>query len=435
LDHANDNRKSRSILNPFKMNRIIFSFLVLNISVINVQAQLLTLEECQQLTIKNYPLVKQYGLISKSGEYSLSNASKAYLPQVALMGQATYQSEVITFPKGLGSPIPELRKDQYKIAGEISQLVWDAGATRNNRAISAAQTAIETQQVEQELYALKDRINQLYFSILLFDAQLKQNELVQQDIESGIKTTSAAISNGTSFRSHLDELKAALLNEKQTGITIGQTRTAFLEILSVFTGNAIDTSSTFIMPAVPTVSTTVSRPESKLFDLQKDLTDLRQQSVKSGTLPHVSLFFQAAYGAPTFDVINNDFGFYWMGGLKFNWNLSNFYTARNEQYLLTNSRQQIEIQKETFLFNTQLDLTNQNGEIRKYKKLLESDEEIIFLRTSVKNAAAAQLANGVITAHDYLLQVNEEDNAKQTMILHSIYLRKAQYQYKFHQGN
>ena len=50
---------------------------------------------------ENYPLIRQYELIDKTVEYSLSNVKKAYLPQFNLSAQATYQSAAADFPDEL----------------------------------------------------------------------------------------------------------------------------------------------------------------------------------------------------------------------------------------------------------------------------------------------------------------------------------------------
>lgn len=66
--------------------------------------------------------------------------------------------------------------------------------------------------------------------------------------------------------------------------------------------------------------------------------------------------------------------------------------------------------------------------------LIAGDEEIITLRASVKDAAKAQLENGVITANDYLREVNAEDQSRQALITHQIQLLQAQINYQIISG-
>ena len=86
----------------------------------------ITLEECRQKTQDNYPLVRQYGLIEKTKEYNLNNASKGYLPQFALSAKASYQSDVTELPVKIpGIDIKGQPKDQYQVMLELKQNIWD----------------------------------------------------------------------------------------------------------------------------------------------------------------------------------------------------------------------------------------------------------------------------------------------------------------------
>ena len=73
------------------MKRIIFSLsLLLFMPGMYGQTGHITLEECQQKTQDNYPLVRQYDLVEKTKEYNLENAARGYLPQFALSAKASY---------------------------------------------------------------------------------------------------------------------------------------------------------------------------------------------------------------------------------------------------------------------------------------------------------------------------------------------------------
>ena len=90
----------------------------------------------------------------------------------------------------------------------------------------------------------------------------------------------------------------------------------------------------------------------------------------------------------------------------------------------------IDVQKETFFLNTNTTLKKQRSEIEKYIQIEGRDEEIIDLREQVKKASLAQLDNGIITPDDYLRVVNEEDLARQSLIIHQIQLLQAQINYQ-----
>jgi hypothetical protein len=134
-------------------------------------------------------------------------------------------------------------------------------------------------------------------------------------------------------------------------------------------------------------------------------------------------------------MLDNTFTGYYIGGIRFSWLLSGLYTAKKERAILGFNYQLIEVQKETFLFNTNLALKQQNAEVTKLEELVRSDSEIITLRTKIKNTSLVQLENGIITSNDYLRELNAEDQARQGQSLHAIQLLMAQYNQQTTTGN
>ena len=150
------------------MKQAIFS-LVFLLAATWAQAQL-TLDECQRGAQANYPLVRQYGLIEKAREYDLSNAGKGYLPQFSLSGKATYQSDITELPVEIpGVNIKTATKDQYQVMLELQQTIWDGGDIRNRKRLTRAASDVDMEKQHVDMYALNDRINQLFFGILLLD--------------------------------------------------------------------------------------------------------------------------------------------------------------------------------------------------------------------------------------------------------------------------
>lgn len=398
--------------------------------------QRITIHECYTLAKENYPLLKQRDLITKSKEYTVQNASKAYLPQVSINGQATYQSEVTRIPIQLpGMDVPSLSKDQYKLYGEINQPIFDGGVIRQQKQTHEANAMVEQQKLEVELYKLNERINQLYFGILMIDEQSKQSDLLKKDIQLGINKTETAIANGTAFKSSLDALKAELLKVNQRSIELKATRKGYTDMLSLFVNRTIDEQTELVIPQSPLTPQTITRPELKMYDYQSKSLDVQSRTITAKNLPKLNLFLQGGYGRPALNMLSNDFEAYYIGGVRLNWSLSGLYTYGKEKELVAINRKNIELQKETFLFNTQHVLKQQNAEISKLQQLLSTDDEIIELRTNVKNTSSTQLQNGVINTSDYLREVNAEDQARQTRILHTIQLLMAQYNQQTTTGN
>jgi outer membrane protein TolC len=403
------------------------------------QANQLTIDSCYLLAKQNYPLIKKQQLIAKSVNYTLENASRTYLPQLSVGGQASYQSQTIDFNDVLpGLPagtLPALSKDQYRIQAEIDQQIYDGGITRNQKELIRTNEAIQLQNLEINLNALKDRVNQIYFSILLMNEQLKQNEIRKTDLGSALDKAVAAFKNGTGFQSNVDELKAELINVDMTGIESRSDRKAYLAMLSLLTGHKMDETTTLLPPEPPPLITEINRPELRLFDLQKQRFRIQENQLKSGYLPKLSAFVQGAYGRPTLNFIDNSFGAWWIGGIRLNWPLGSLYTLKNNRELLTISRNDQDIDREAFLVNTRIRLSEENGDIKKYSDLIQKDDSAISLRAAVSRSAKAQLDNGVITVHEYINKLNDENLSRQLRILHHIQLLKAQYNLKFTSGN
>lgn len=414
------------------MKNTILSFSFLLASVLALAQQPgLTLAQCDSLALKNYPLLRQQELIEKSKAYTLENASKGYLPQVGISGQATYQSEVLSVPISIpGFNIETPAKDQYKLYGEITQPLTDLYTVGQQKELYASNAEIQAQSLEVDLYKIKDRVHQLYFGILLVDEQLAQTAIKDKDLESGIAKTNAAIANGTAFKSSADVLKAESLNNKQRIIELKATRKAYADMLGLFINQPVDENVQLSKPPVAVVSSTISRPELKLYEFQRRNYEVQNRLLTAKSLPKLNLFFQGGIGRPAFNAFSNEFQPYYIGGLRLTWSLTNYYTLKKERLILGINQSIVDVQRETFLFNTNMTLKQKSADIARLQELINVDNQIVALRTNIKNAAAAQLENGVITSNDYLREVNAEDQSKQSLLLHQVQLLIANYDYQ-----
>lgn len=420
------------------MKRLFLSVLLMAvISSIGV-SQNLTLDRCHELARQNFPLIKQKGLLIKSKDYNVANAHSGFLPQFSIVGQATYQSDVTRVPISLpGVEIQPLSKDQYRVYGEVSQALYDGGAVKQQSAIAEVSSQVEDQKVEVELYKIKERVNQLFFGILLADAQLNQIALLKKDLQTSLNKTEAAIKNGTSFKSNADILKAELLKADQRAIEMKSLKNAYLDMLGFFINQSLNENTVLDNPVVVNFeeTTNINRPELMLYNSQASLLGVQYKSLHTRNLPKFSLFLQSGYGRPGLNALLNEFAGYYIGGLRFNWNLSGFYNTHRDKQLLDLNVQQLNYQMETFLFNTNLQLKQQSQEVKKLAELIDVDDKIIELRTNVSTTAKAQHENGVISTNDLLRELNAEDQAKQNRLLHQVQLMLAQYSYQNISGN
>ena len=406
-------------------------YLLLLLPFMGFAQEVLTLEDCYRLARDHYPTVQKLDLITRSEDYTLANANKAYLPQVSITGQATYQSETIDFSESIGRlplpiSLPKVSKDQYKVVGEVSQLLYNGGATRAQKQLIKAQSAVQAQAVETQLYALKQRVSNLYFGVLLIDAQLSQNQLNVETVQSQLEKAEVALKNGTTLPSNVAELKAELVRLAMQRTEYEATKAMYLQMLSTFIGKDLPSDTVLNRPKPTTLGAANHRPELKGFDLQQSVLDIQGRQLTSEYLPKIGLFFQGAYGRPTLNIVKNEFDFNYIAGVRLQWNLSPLYSLSNKKQLLQLQGESLSADRKAFLMSTELDLTQQQTQISKLQRLMEQDKESVALRHLVAQAAQVQLDNGVITTHEYLQKVNAENLAKQTLLLHEIQLLQAQ---------
>ena len=390
----------------------------------------MSLDEVQELALKHYPLIKQKELIRKSEQYSIQNAFSAHYPKLSLTGQATYQSEVTRIPIELPNmSIDPPSKDQYKMYAELNQSLYNGGRVQKQIQMEKAENAIEGQQIQVQLYQIKERINQLYFGILLIDRQMDQLKLTEKELESAIEKTKGAIENGTALKSSLQLLQAEQLKLEQRKIALKASRQAYADILGLFIDQSLDESTQLTIPENIDTKEEINRPELQLFEAQQKTLNIREGLLNATIQPQLGLFFQAGYGNPALNMLSNEFEPYYIGGVRLNWSLSGFYTLKNNKELLSLTRSKIEAEKETFLFNTTLSMRKQQGEINKLQELLETDKKMVALRKQILHTAKAQLTYGTITTHDYLTELTAEEEAQQALLLHEIQLLLARYNY------
>ncbi len=417
--------------------QLIFLFTILIYGVSSAQSlDKITLEECYEWSRLNYPLIKQLELIDKSSEYSLANASKSYLPQININGQFTYQSDVTSLPISLPNvEVPTVSKDQYKVYAEIYQPLTNAVGVNHFKKEMIANAAVDKQKIEVDLYQLRERVNQVYFGILLLEEQTKQLEILQSDLNGTIEKIDAAIENGISIESDKLLLNAETINVKQRSLEIESNKQAFVAMLSYLIGQEIDVETELERPEPIINEATINRPELKLIELQKLSIDQKFGQISSRFVPNVGLFVQTGMGRPALNFLSDNLDAYYIGGLKMNWSLSSFYTARKEKRMLNLSKDKLQSAKETFLLNTNFSVIQQSNEVNKYEILIGTDKELIELRKSIKETAEVQLSNGLISALDYVAYVNAENTANQNLLLHQLQMLMAQYTLKTTLGN
>lgn len=422
----------------------ITAFFILMLLPILAQAQTVTLDECQRLAQENYPLIKQYDLIRQTTDYTVSNISKGWLPQISAMAQATYQSDVMTLPDPLqkmlgqqGYDVKGLRKDQYRIGIDINQTVYDGGLISGQRNVARLEGEVQTAQTATDLYAIRQRINDLYFGILLLDEKIQLNKDLQVLLQSNLDKLKSMLSHGIAMQSDVNTVMAEKLKAEQQATELASSRKSLTDMLVVFIGKEV---TDLAMPQDVTVSSQGNnRPELHLFDTQIELANAQESLLNARLLPKLSVFAQGYYGYPGYDQFDAMFNRTWklngMVGVRLSWNIGALYTRKNDRAKLNTRRGLIESARETFLFNNHLLEIQQNDGIAKYRQLIADDREIVSLRSDVRRAAESKLEHGIIDTNNLLQEITRENQSRIDLSTHTILMLKENYDLKYTTNN
>ena len=422
------------------MNRIL---IIMAIALTALTSWAQTLDECQQAAERNYPLIAQHDLIARTTDLTVANIMKGWLPQVTATAQATLQSAVTAWPdemKGLmqqmGVGMKGLSKDQYRVGLDVQQTVFDGGAISAQRQVAREQGAVQQAQLDVNLYQVRQRVNEMYFALLLLDDQIRLNSDLQQQLAASEKKLTSMVKHGTAAECDLNNVTAERLNVVQQMTTLESQRRVLMEMLGAFCGIEV---TGVTKPAAVDATSGNNRPELRLIDSQLRLADAQDRALKAALLPRLGVFAQGFYGYPGYnvfkDMMHRDWSWNGMVGARLTWNIGALYTHRNDKAKVQLQRETAENQRETFLFNNRLEQMQQAEAIDRYRRLMAQDEEIIALRQQVRKAAESKLSHGIIDVNDLVRDINSENAARLQQSIHEIEMLKQMYDLKYTTNN
>ncbi len=396
----------------------------------------LTLEACYDLAEKNYPLARQKALLEEKVNSEIRVLEKEKLPKLDLNAQATYQSDVIEFPLTLpNTNIESPNKDQYRASIDANQLIYNGGNIAANTRLKTAELATQQQQVAVNLYTLKSRINQSYFSVLLFQEQKNLLLSKMKELETRLNEVKIGVKYGAVLPASEQVLTAEQLKlEQQISQTSFDRKKALNNLASLLSQN-LDTKTILTTPEIliaPEIES--NRPELELFDLQETQLETSKEVISKSNYPKIFGFAQAGYGNPGLNMLDNSFQDFYMVGLKLNWNVFDWGKTKEKKQAIDISKEIVTTEKETFVLNNEMQLKEAESDINKYEAMLLKDIEIIELREQVLQVSTSQLQNGVITSSEYITELNNLYEAKIDQQVHKIQLSLAKANYKVIKG-
>ncbi|MEP2024846.1 MAG: TolC family protein [Reichenbachiella sp.] len=389
-----------------------------------------TIDQVQDSAAQNYPLIQQFDLINKASEYTISNASKAYLPQfdVTLIG-------------GVISGAPSASQGTSTEANfisvlQVNQPIWDGGMTKNYKEIAKAKAALQNIELEVSIYEIRERVNHLFFGILLLEEQLKQLGFLEKNLQTNYKLIETHVANGTAYQSDLDEIKVEIINAAQKRTELIYASESYKKMLSAMIGTDLGANTKLIKPEKAVAfDHQINRLELSVFDHQRKLIDSQDGLNKALLYPKIGLLGFGTFIQPGINFGPSSLNNILVAGLSASWSLSPLYKNKNNNNISEINRQMIQVQEETFLYHTQLQVSQTQQEIKKYQELLERDKEIINLKKSIRASYETKYKNGVATTSQLLTRINDENTANLQMIIHDIQYLMAVYQLKTDTGN
>ena len=410
-----------------------------------VQAQ--TLEECQRAAEQNYPLIRQYDLIEKTTNLTVANIQKGWLPQVSASAQATYQSDVVAFPdefkqlyQQMGLDMKGLTKDQYRVAIDVNQTIYDGGAISSQKAIAREQGKVQAAQNEVNLYNVRKRVNEMYFSLLMLDEEIVLNRDLQELLAGNERKLQAMVKGGTAAESDWQSVKAERLNVVQQATSLESQKRMLTVMLSTFCGIEVkNVQKPVAMAEDSRLTADNHRPELRVLDAQIGLLQAQEKALNAAFMPKLGVFAQGYYGYPGLnmfeDMMSHDWSLNGIIGARLTWNIGTLYTRKNDKVKLRLQRELTESNREVFLFNNSLEQIQQNEDIIRYQRLMANDEEIIALRSAVRKASESKLSHGIIDVNDLVREINQENAARVQHSIHEIEMLKQIYDNKFTTNN
>ncbi len=411
------------------MKKIILIISILISCCANAQ---LSLDSCQSKARRNFPLIHQLDLIEKTKELNVSNAVRGYLPKLNILGIAGYVDGLPDFTiPGMTS---SSGNDQFKLIGivQLNQPIWDGGYSRAQKISAETNAEVEKQQIEVQFHQLKERVNQIFFGLLMIDEQLTLQNLLNDNLNKTLENLNVAYSQGAAKSADLDMIKVEILQVQQQKVTLQSQRKTYAGMLSYMINEPVDDNTKLQTPEIDTtvLYQEIHRVEQDLYQKQIDFFQAQNKLLNAQIMPKVGLMGFAVGLTPEMDVVTSSINHLLIAGVSLSWNIDGLYTRGNDKNVIKTNIEKIQNQNDVFIYNTTLQQSQQKSDIDKWKGLLITDEEVVALRENIRKTSEVKYENGVYTMTDLIRDMNAETLARQTMAIHKMEYLMSLYNYK-----
>lgn len=401
--------------------------------------QRLDLQLCQQLARENAPRLGDAELIRQMGELKLDQAGISWFPSLDLNGKATYQSDVVELALGdlpFELSMPEVPHDQYGVNLDVKQNIYDGGMSGKRKSYEEALTAADLQQVEVDLYGLKGKVNAYYFPVLILQENYRNLEIHMENLEAREESVRTAVENGAVLESELKVILVEKLKNHQRMLEVNSQKRALLDALEVLCGLELEDSVRLELPEFELSEPgDLNRPEHLFFDLKTASLEAGKELAGSKRMPVLYAFGQTGYGKPGYNMLSDDWDFYYMVGAGLKWNIWDWNSTKKDKQVLTYRQEVLQNRRQTFDQELESRLVQEAERMEQYRQTMEIEEEVLALQEEISASAANKLAHGTLTASDYITELNKESVARIRLVTNQIKLMQATASYLVIQGN
>ena len=399
----------------------------------------LTLFDCQRMARENAPRLGDLDVIQSMGETKIDQAGTSWYPSLDLNGRLSYQSDVVTVTvtdPNIPVEFPQVPHDQYSLNLDISQNIYDGGLSREKKSYEEAQTAADLQQVEVDLYSLKGKVNQYFFAVLALQVNSQNLEIHMENLDARKEAVQTAVRHGSLLETELHIIEVERLKVMKSMMEIESRRKSYMQALKIFCGEGFDEQATLEMPVFEGKGKgNLSRPEYRLFDLKNASMEVGKELTGKKRMPVLYAFGQAGYGKPGYNVMSEDWDTYYLVGAGLRWKIWDWNSTNREKQLIGYRQEMLQTQRASFDKEIESLLVQEGARIEQYQQTLEMDQQVLDLQKKISEQAAVQMDNGIITATDFVTELNKENMARITLATHQVLLMQSMANYLTIQGN
>ena len=356
------------------------------------------------------------------------------LPAVTTQGQFQYQSDVPTAPFLLpnGQPPFTPPKDTYDLSLRVDERLLDPTVSPR-LSLEQAELAESHARVRTSLYGLREEVNDAFFAAALLEQQEGTLAATIADLEKRLAETELRVREGTSIASDASAVEATLMERRQNQAELQARRHTALARLSALTGRTLIDADTLAVPeldvkvseARASLSDVRARPEYDLFKRTRERLERQGDATVANDRPLVSIYGRGGYGKPALNVIGNEFEFYGLAGIQFQWKAWTWGSAGHERDALALQQQIVLADEEAFTDSLRRAVQGDLDTIDQLRSVVELDARIISLREAVERTTSSRLAENVVTASEYLDRSTELLSARFAEATHRIELAQA----------